>query len=305
MLRALLLTVAMASPAMADPARVVGLGGSATEIAFAVGAGDLLIGRDSSSTFPPEAQGLADVGYMRQLSPEGVLSAAPDLILAEEGAGPPQAVEVLKSAKVDYVELPEPRDAAGIVARIEAAGAALGREAEAEQVAAQTRADLDAVAQVVARDARPRPRVLFVLSMQGGRVMAAGKDTSADVMIGLAGGQNAAAGLSGWKPMTDEAILSAAPDVVVMMRRGDSEADKAAGFDEPDRMREQVLGHPAIAATPAGRNGAFVVMPGLYLLGLGPRAGKAAMELHAAIHGDAAAAPADGDAAPAAPRPAP
>lgn len=101
--------------------------------------------------------------------------------------------------------------------------------------------------------------------------------------------------------MTEEAILTAAPDVV-MMRRGDPAADKAAGFDQPNGMRAQVLGQPAIAASPAGRNGASVVMQGLHLLGRGPRAGRAAMDLHAAIHADAgpAEAAAAAGAAPAA-----
>lgn len=192
MLRALRLTAAMAAPAAADPARVVGLGGSVTEIAFAIGAGDLLIVRNSSSTFPPEALALADGGYVRQLSPAGGLSAAPDLILTEQGPGSSQAVEVLKSAKIDYIELPEPRDAAGIVARIEAAGAALAREAEAAPVVTQTRADRNAAARLVAGDARPKPKVLLMLSMQSGRVKVAGTETSADVMIGLAGARTPA-----------------------------------------------------------------------------------------------------------------
>lgn len=287
MLRALIAAAMLVTPAWAEePTRVVGIGGSATEIAYAIGAGDLLIGRDSSSSYPPEALALPDVGYMRQLSPEGVLAATPDLILAEEGAGPPQAVEVLKSANVRYVELPEPRDAAGIVARITAAGEALGREAEAASVARQVEADLDAAAALVAADQRTPPRVLFVLSVQGGRIMAGGADTSADTMVRLAGGENAAAEMQGWKAITDEAILTAAPDVVVMMQRGDPAADEAAGGSSVEIVRANVLGHPAIAATPAGRNGAFVMMDGLYLLGMGPRAGKAAMALHEAIHGE-------------------
>lgn len=169
MLRALIAAAMLVTPAWAEePTRVVGIGGSATEIAYAIGAGDLLIGRDSSSSYPPEALALPDVGYMRQLSPEGVLAATPDLILAEEGAGPPQAVEVLKSANVRYVELPEPRDAAGIVARITAAGEALGREAEAASVGRQVEADLDAAAALVAADQRTPPECFSFFRCRAG-----------------------------------------------------------------------------------------------------------------------------------------
>ncbi len=70
--------------------RVLSLGGSVTEIVYALGEEARLIGRDTTSNWPPEANALPDVGYVRALSPEGVLSVAPELIIADEGAGPPR-----------------------------------------------------------------------------------------------------------------------------------------------------------------------------------------------------------------------
>lgn len=82
----------LALPALADShpdaSRVLSLGGSVTEIVYALGQQDRLIGRDTTSSFPAEVQALPDVGYVRALSPEGVLSVQPDLILAEEGRAP-------------------------------------------------------------------------------------------------------------------------------------------------------------------------------------------------------------------------
>ena len=77
--------------------RIVSIGGSVTEIIHELGEADRLIARDSTSLHPQSITELPDVGYIRRLSPEGVLSVDPDLIVTLDGAGPPEAVTVLKS----------------------------------------------------------------------------------------------------------------------------------------------------------------------------------------------------------------
>ena len=74
---------------------VLSIGGSVTEIVYALGEEDRLIARDSTSVFPVAAEALPDVGYMRALSPEGVLAVSPGLIISEDGAGPPETIAVL------------------------------------------------------------------------------------------------------------------------------------------------------------------------------------------------------------------
>ncbi len=118
-------------------------------------------------------------------------------------------------------------------------------------------------------------RVLFVLSLQGGKVMAGGAGTEAEGIIRLAGGVNAAEGFNGYKPMGDEAVLTAAPDVILMM---DREGDLAVTLAD-------VQGHPALGQTPAGLAGAVVGMDGMLLLGFGPRTPEAADRLHRALYG--------------------
>ena len=75
--------------------RIVSIGGSITEIVYALGEEDRLIARDQTSIYPDAAKKLPDVGYIRQLSPEGVLSVNPDLVIALEGYGPPEARQVI------------------------------------------------------------------------------------------------------------------------------------------------------------------------------------------------------------------
>ncbi|WP_299408736.1 hemin ABC transporter substrate-binding protein [uncultured Roseobacter sp.] len=253
--------------------RVVALGGSVTEIVFALGEDHRLVARDTTSSFPEAALELPDVGYIRALSPEGVLSARPDLIISEEGAGPPDALDLLKSAQVPFVEMPQARTAEQIAQKIEAVGAALGVPGKAATLATEVSAELQATAADIAASDQPRPRVLFLLSTQGGRLMASGTDTAADAIIRLAGGDNAISTFEGYKSVTAEAIATAAPDVILMMdRAGDHASSDAELFEMP-----------ALRTTPAAQEKAVVRMDGLLLLGFGPRTAQAVRTLHSAL----------------------
>lgn len=276
---ALVLSLALSAQAEPHPdaRRVLAIGGSVTEIIYALGQQDRLIARDTTSSFPAEAQELPDVGYMRALSSEGVLSVKPDLILSEEGAGPPETIAVLKEAGIPFETIPSGTDAEGLAAKIEAVAEALGVPEAAASPIAALKADLDRLSAAVGGGA-PSRRVMFILSLQGGRVMAAGQGTEADAIIRLAGAENAVQGVDGYKPLTDEAITAAAPDTILMMKRGAKDSDHAAATGA-------LMAIPAVAATPAARNGAVIRMDGLYLLGFGPRTGQAALDLHDAIYG--------------------
>ncbi|MEL6234998.1 MAG: ABC transporter substrate-binding protein [Pseudomonadota bacterium] len=256
---------------------MLSVGGAITEIVYALGQGDRLVARDTTSSFPPEAAALPDVGYMRSLSPEGVLSVGPDLILLDEGAGPPDTLDVLRSASVPLVIVPDAPTRAGILEKVRVIGAALGVEAEAAALSAQIGSEFDRAAARVAQIAAPeRARVLFILSTQGGRILAAGRNTSAAAIIALAGGLNAVDAFEGYKPLTDEAVAAAAPDWILMMDRGGGH----------DTALDDLVAMPALAPTNAARNRAVIRMNGLYLLGFGPRTAQAIVDLNAAIYGE-------------------
>ncbi|ODN71087.1 heme/hemin ABC transporter substrate-binding protein [Methylobrevis pamukkalensis] len=260
--------------------RIVSVGGAVTEILFALGAGDRIAAVDSTSLHPDAVRDLPVVGYMRQLAPEGVLSVGPDLILAIEGSGPPPALAILQAGSVPVELVPDVPTPAGVAGKIRAVGAAIGREAAAEPLAAAVEAEFAALArETAALPEAGRKRVLFVLSLANGRVMAGGRGTAAEAIVTLAGGINAA-DFDGYKPMVDEAVIAAAPDVVLAMRRGDHETSAA-----------EVFALPAFRATPAAEHGAFLAMDGGYLLGFGPRAPAAARELATRLYPDRIGAP--------------
>nr|WP_090525731.1 ABC transporter substrate-binding protein [Paracoccus isoporae] len=270
---------ALAQPAGADPhpdaSQVVSIGGAITEIVYALGQQDRLIARDTTSSYPDAAAELPDIGYMRALSPEGVLSVGPDLILSEAGAGPPEAIEVLEEAGIPFETIDTSPDAEGVAAKIRAVADALGVAERADAAIAALQADLS---QLPDGPVQPAKRVMFILSLQGGRVMASGTGTEADAIIRMAGAENALAGIEGYKPLTDEAVSAASPDVILMMQRG-------AATRDHDMADDELFALPAFSTTPAARTGAVIRMDGLYLLGFGPRTGKAALELHRAIYG--------------------
>lgn len=263
-----------ATALQAEEKRVIAIGSSITEIIYALGQEDRLVGRDRSSTYPAEAIDLPDVGYRRALSPEGVLSVAPDLILALEGSGPPDAISVLEEAGVEFVTIDDEFSRDGIVEKIRAVGAALGVEAKAEELAASAAQQLDQAQESASAAAGTDPlSVLFILSAQDGEITVGGADTQADSIIRMAGGENAAAGVEGFKTMTPEALAVTAPDVILMMERRGNHAT-------PD---EELLALPAIQLTPAGQTKALIRMPGAYLLGFGPRTADAISDLSAAL----------------------
>lgn len=256
--------------------RVLSIGGGVTEVVAALGEAGRLVGRDTTSTYPATITALPDVGYMRALSPEGVLSVAPDLILLTEGAGPPETLETLRETGVTLVPVPEGHSPEAVLDKIRTVAAALGVAEKGAVLADRLDAEMTTALAQVAQDSGPKPRVLFILSNAGGRLTGAGAGTSAAAMIALAGGQNALTGFDGYKALGDEAIAAASPEVILMMaRRGED----AGGHGVAD-----LASHPALAATPAAKAGRVVRMDGMLLLGFGPRTPEAITALHAALH---------------------
>ena len=267
-----------ATEPLADPSRLVTIGGSVTEIVYALGAGDEIVGRDTTSAYPPEAAAKPDIGYMRQLSPEGVLSINPSAIITIEGAGPPQTMDVLKQAEVEMAVVPEDYSRDGILAKVEMVGTLIGRQAEAEALATDIKARLDPL--LAANEARPeaeRKSALFILSLNGGKVMASGTGTAANGMIEAAGLDNAIGDFPGYKALSDEAIIKAAPDVIILM------GGVNGGHAPSD---EDIAANPALALTPAGEAMAIYRIDPVGMLNFGPRFAENLAALTTEIYGD-------------------
>lgn len=258
--------------AAADTSRILSIGSDTTEILYALGLGDKIVAVDTTSQFPAAARAKPNVGYMRALATEGVLSTGATLILAGAQAGPPDVVRALKSSPVSYVALPDNERAETVSDKIRLVGRVVGAEAKANDLAGKVDAGFADLASARAKIAKPA-RAIFVLNVTGGRAMIGGRGSGADLMLKLAGAENAAAAIHGYKPLSAEALLELAPDVVVTMTHSSAE-DIAAKVSEI----------PTFGATPAGKTKHVITMDGVYLLGFGPRTPDAARELMQKIY---------------------
>lgn len=254
------LAILLLSPLAVAGERVVSLGGSVTEIIYALGEGERLVADDASSLYPKEATELPSVGYYRNLSLEGILSQQPDLLIASENAGPPEVLERLQAMGVKTVTVPDQPGIESLFKRVQAVAEALGVQAEGESLQTRIRASLDAVAGV-----EPEYRRAMVILHRGGPLLSAGADTSADALLQLAGLQNVADAMKGYKPLSSEALAALAPDVIFTT---EASAESAGGLAE-------FSAHPGIAATPAAKAGRIVAIDDLLLLGMGPRVAEA------------------------------
>ena len=116
-------------------------------------------------------------------------------------------------------------------------------------------------------------KTMAAYTMAGDRLLAAGKDTAADGIIKLAGAVNAISAYDGYKAVSDEAVINAAPDVILTMQQG-----------RHPMSTDEVFAHPAFKLTPAAARKAHVSLDGLYMLGFGPRTASAARDLAAAFY---------------------
>ncbi|EJF81583.1 Hemin-binding periplasmic protein hmuT precursor [Candidatus Bartonella washoeensis] len=256
-----------------ENARIVSIGGSLTEIVYALGGQDQLIARDSTSVYPEEALKLPVLGYMRALSPEGVLSLAPEGILLVEGSGPPSTLDILKKTSIPIVIIPEDYSRENVIEKIRLVGKAINREMQATVLIEKINRDFVNNDALLEKITKPK-RVLFVLSVQNGRVMASGTGTAADGMIKLSGGINAITDYKGYKLLNNEALLKSNPDVILLVKHG----RKYSSIDK-------ILAIPAIQATTAAKNHAIKQMDAMYLLGFGPRTADASKELIHMLYG--------------------
>jgi iron complex transport system substrate-binding protein len=251
-----------------DVSRIVSIGGDVTEILYALKAAPKIVAVDTTSTFPPNAlKEKTSIGYMRALSAEGILSTDPTVIIAAADAGPADVVSVLKASSVPYIEVPDDPTPEGVAAKIRLIAETIGAEAEADALVRDVARDFDVLASQRERITKP-VRALFVLTVQNGRAVVGGRGTAADAIFALAGAENAAAQITGFKPLAEESAVDMAPDVIVTM------SSRA-----PDHDARQTLGLPVFRSTPAASADRLVEMDGNYLLNFGPRAARAARDL--------------------------
>lgn len=270
--RILLLLIFMAFGFCAPAAmtkRIITLSSALTETVDALGYGPQIVAVDVTSLYPAYAAKLPRVSKDRSTSAEGIISFSPDLVLAPENMISKAVEYQLKSAGIKLMVIKQEYTVKGTLNFIRQVAAAVGNAAKGEELVRQTTASVAEAQKAVGKNPKS-PKVLFLYARGTGVMMVAGKETSMDGIIKLAGGRNAAQGFSKYKPYTTEALVSANPDVILMFDFG----LKSLGGTG------SVLKMPGVMLTNAGKNRKIVEMDGDLLVGFTVRLGEAIKQLN-------------------------
>jgi len=224
----------------AAPTRIVSFAPSATEIVFALGAGDRIIATDDFSDFPAEAKTLPKLGGVRT-SPEKIVALKPDLILAISSGNLPAQLDSLQQPLFIF----DPSDIDGVYKNIETVGRMVGREARAREITSDMRARIAAIADKA--KGAPKVRVLHeVDSTDPARIYVAGPRNFIDSIITICGGTNVAADAPVKFPrLSAEEVVARAPEIIVL-------ADFRFGTTP-----EMVIGRPGWGSIPAVKSRAI------------------------------------------------
>lgn len=260
-------------PAAGEPVRIISVGGAITESVFALGMEQHLVAVDSTSLYPKAANDLPNVGYMRTLSAEAILSLNPELILLHADAGPAAVIKQLEESGPAVLRLPKAISIEGAADVIREIARVLGKDATGQTLAERMEAEARSV--MAAASALPdKPKVLFLLSLGSGAPLASGTGTAAAGIISAAGGINAINGYEGYKPLSPEAAVAANPDVILVTHR----TVRLMGG------RDAILDRAEVKPTVAGANRRLIAVDGLLMLGFGPRTAEAVRTLAEALH---------------------
>lgn len=248
-----------------DTSRIVTLSGDLTEAVYAMGLGEGVVGRDVTTVYPEEALDLPIVGIGRFLTAEGVLAENPTLVLGDTQTAPAEAIEQIRSAGVPVVIFEVPSSFEELYDKARAIGAALGVPEEGEALATAMEESIQkAIASASPLD--PAPGVAFVYTRGPDVMLLFGAGMTSRPVIEAAGGRDVGteSGVVGTVNVTPEALVAAAPDVIVVPEGG---LETLGGV-------EGLLEIPGFAETPAGREGRILAYPEGDFLTFGPRIGE-------------------------------
>ncbi len=253
-----------------DVSRIVSLNGDLTEIIFELGFGENVVGVDVTTTYPPEAAALNDqgqtVGFAQQLAAEAVLRFEPTLVIGDQQVAPPEVLEQLRGAGIPVVILETQTTLDGVETKILEVAEILGVPDEGAELAERVMGEIDAARALAATDdSDPKIAYVYVRGPQVVFLFGAGMPTQGMIEGAGAIDAGAEAGVFGPAPLTPEALVAAAPDLIVLPEAGLAAIGGIEAF----------LELPGVAETPAAQNDAFLDYDEAYFFNLGPRAGQA------------------------------
>lgn len=253
-----------------DTSRIVSLNGDITEIIFELGLGDRVVAVDVTTTFPAASDDLPRIGFAQQLAAEPVLAFAPTVVIGDQQIQPAESLEQLRGAGIPVVIIETQTTLPGVEIKILQVAEALGVPEAGRTLADRVNAEI-AAAQALAAQVQEKARVAFVYSRGPQQIFLFGRGMVTQALIEGANAVDviAESGVTAAVPLTPEALVAAAPDVIILPASG---VGALGGL-------EAVAALPGVGETPAGRDGAFLVYDDGLFLNFGPRTGRALTQL--------------------------
>jgi len=252
-----------------DTSRILALDvyGTLSRTVFELGQGSRLVGRDISTQFPEAAKLPLVTHNGHELNAESILALNPTVVLTDTSLGPWDVILQLRDSGIPVVVTDSQRNLDNVDEITAQVAAALGvpdaGTALNKRIATRLAATKAEIAKVAPADEGRKLRAIFLYSRGAGTNYMFGEGSGADALIDALGLYDVAAeiGWKGSKPITDEGIVDAQPDVILMMTKG---LESAGGVDT---IFERF---PSLAATPAGQHRRIVDMADAEILGYGP-----------------------------------
>jgi iron complex transport system substrate-binding protein len=253
-----------------EPQKIVSLTPAATEILFAIGAGDRVVAKVEDITpYPPEADDLPVVATFEGTDVEKIVGLEADLVIAGGlGFTPPDAITQLRGLDIPVVVV-YPSDIATALADIELIGQAAWAAAEAQALSDEMRADIDELAALTTD--LPKPRVFYEIDATNA-IYTAPADSAYAEMLALAGSEPITTDAS--YVISLEKLVDADPEIILL-------GDGAYGV-----TAEQVAARPGWGTMTAVTENAIVPVDDVVITRPGPRLVDGLRALIAAIHPD-------------------
>ena len=267
-----------------DASRILALDiyGTLSRTVFELGLGDRVVGRDISSQFPEVVDRPLVTSNGHELNAEAILALDPTVVLTDTSLGPWDVVLQLRDAGIPVVVTDSHRGLDNVASLTHQVADALGVREEGRELGARIEAEAEAasadIATVAPHDVTGRLRTVFLyVRGSAGVYYMFGSDSGADSLIEAVGAYDVSReiGWKGMRPLTDEGLVAAQPDVVLMMSKG---LESAGGVDG---LLERF---PALAQTPAGENERIVAMDDDQILSYGPRTADVLNALAVALY---------------------
>jgi iron complex transport system substrate-binding protein len=254
--------------------RIVCVSKQLTELMFALHQGNKIVGLDLTSTYPAETKNITKVGYHRHLSAEGIISLDPTLVIHQNDVAPPEVMPQIAKVGIPIKVYPSAVNLDSTKILLRRLGKEYGMDTAAERIVNKLDADLSKADSIVKKHPT-KPKVLIIhFGQQRNQYFVMGTRGTADAMLKLAGGINAA-DTSSFRDLSPEVIAREQPDVILATD---------FGWDRLGGSIEKFKELPGIALTPAAKNGKIYRIEEHDLVYFGPRTGENVLLIAELIH---------------------